>query len=37
MTLLIGFSLLSLLLIVEIAKAIMNMRSGKNVEEEEAG
>ena len=37
MTLLIGFSLLSLLLIVEITKAIVNMRSGRNVEEEEAG
>ena len=33
MSLIIGFVLLSLLLIVEIARAIVNIRSGKSVEE----
>lgn len=33
MTLLIGFSLLSLLLIVEVVKAIMNIRAGRELEE----
>ena len=36
-TLLIGFILLALMLIVETAKAIVNLRAGKSVDEETAG
>jgi len=36
LTLLIGFILLTLILIVEIAKAIVNLRAGKHVDEETA-
>ena len=37
LTLLIGFILLALMLIVETAKAIVNLRAGKSVDEETAG
>ena len=37
LTILIGFILLALMLIVETAKAIVNLRAGKSVDEETAG